>query len=149
MRTYLVLFLFVLIGGLSVGTAEAQSQRKKCDNITKDEFRKKQKTFIIREAQLTSKEAAHFFPLYFELQDKKRLLTEDANAKRNKALRGKLDEKQYKSAVDQILNAHVDLEQLEREYVEKYRRFLTNKKIFNIMTAEIKFRKQLIKNVRQ
>ncbi len=149
MRTYLVLFLFVLIGGLSVGTAEAQSQRKKCDNITKDEFRKKQKTFIIREAQLTPKEAAHFFPLYFELQDKKRLLTEDANAKRNKALRGKLDEKQYKSAVDQILNAHVDLEQLEREYVEKYRRFLTNKKIFNIMTAEIKFRKQLIKNVRQ
>ena len=43
----------------------------------------------------------------------------------------------------------MNLEQLEREYVDKYRQYLSNKKIFSIMMAEMKFRKQLIKNTRQ
>ena len=42
-----------------------------------------------------------------------------------------------------------DLEKLEREYVQKYRKHLSNKKIFRIMMAEMKFRKQLIKSTRQ
>jgi len=60
-----------------------------------------------------------------------------------------LHERQYESAVNQILNAHVSLEKLEREYVEKYRKQLSNKKIFRIMIAEINFRKELIKSTRQ
>ncbi len=148
MKTYIFSLLLLFTACLSApSTTLAQS--KKSDSITKEEFRKKQKAFITREAGLTPKEAAFFFPLYFELQDKKKLLTDDANAKRKKALEQNLYEKQYESAVNQILNAHVSLEKLEREYVEKYRKQLSNKKIFRIMTAEIKFRKELIKSTRQ
>lgn len=148
MKTYIITLLLIFAGCLSTPDI-VKGQNRSNENISKEEFRKKQRDFIIREARLSPKEATYFFPLFFELQDKKKLLTDDANAKRRKALREELDEKQYKSAVDQILNAQVELEQLEREYVEKYRKYLSNKKIFRIMTAEMKFRKELIKSTRQ
>ena len=148
MKTYLLTFLFVLAGCWFTPSI-AQAQSKKNESISKEAFRKKQKDFIIREAGLTPKEANFFFPLYFELQDKKKLLTDDADAKRKKAMEQDLHERQYESAVNQILNAHVSLEKLEREYVEKYRKQLSNKKIFRIMIAEINFRKELIKSTRQ
>lgn len=148
MKTYLLTLMLVLTSCLACQPTTS-AQTKHNESISKEQFRKKQRDFIIREARLSPKEASYFFPLFFELQDKKKLLTDDADAKRKKALEEKLDEKQYKSAVDQILNAHVNLEQLEREYVDKYRQYLSNKKIFSIMMAEMKFRKQLIKNTRQ
>ena len=36
------------------------------------EFRARQKAYITEKAGLTKEEAARFFPLYFELQDKKK-----------------------------------------------------------------------------
>ena len=127
MKTYLLTLMLVLTSCLACQPT-ASAQTKHNESISKEQFRKKQRDFIIREARLSPKEASYFFPLFFELQDKKKLLTDDADAKRKKALEEKLDEKQYKSAVDQILS---------------------NKKIFSIMMAEMKFRKQLIKNTRQ
>ncbi len=119
------------------------------ENISKEEFRKKQKEFFIREAQLTPQEANYFFPLYFELQDKKKILTDDANSKRNKALKQELDELQYKAVIGQIINIQIKLGKLEQEYINKYRKALSNKKIFKIMTAEVKFRKEMLKSVRK
>ena len=148
MKTYLLTLLFVLAGCWSIPGNTLAQPKKSDNNISKETFRKKQKDFITREAELTPKEANFFFPLYFELQDKKKLLTDDANAKRKKAMEQDLHERQYESAVNQILNAQVSLEKLEREYVEKYRKQLSNKKIFRIMIAEIKFRKKLIKDTR-
>lgn len=148
MRT-LILFILLAVTGSNVLLAKESEEQQKKEGISKTDFRKKQRDFIIREAQLSPKEAEQFFPLFFELQDKKKVINDDANAKRKKALTQKLDERQYKSAVDQILNAHVALEQLEREYVEKYRKYLTNKKIFRIMTAELKFRRVLLQDAIQ
>ena len=123
MKTYLLTLMLVLTSCLACQPTTS-AQTKHNESISKEQFRKKQRDFIIREARLSPKEASYFFPLFFELQDKKKLLTDDADAKRKKALEEKLDEKQYKSAVDQILNAHVNLEQLEREYVDKLPSYL-------------------------
>ena len=44
-----------------------------CDqHLSREEFRAKQKAFIIEQAGLSKQEAAKFFPVYFELQDKAR-----------------------------------------------------------------------------
>ena len=44
-----------------------------CDqHLSREEFRAKQKAFIIEQAGLNKEEAAKFFPVYFELQDKKK-----------------------------------------------------------------------------
>ena len=48
-----------------------------CDqHLSREEFRAKQKAFIIEQAGLSKQEAAKFFPVYFELQDKKKELAE-------------------------------------------------------------------------
>lgn len=144
MKTIIISILFILIGNFN-----AYAYENPQGNISKEEFRKKQKEFFIREAQLTPKEANYFFPLYFELQDKKKVLTDDANSKRNKALKQELDELQYKAVIDQIMNIQVKLEKLEQEYIDKYRKVLSNKKIFKIMTTEVKFRKEMLKSMRK
>mgnify|MGYP001038736315 FL=1 len=51
----------------------------RCDqHLSREEFRAKQKEFIIEQAGLSNKEAAKFFPLYFELQDKKKKLNDES-----------------------------------------------------------------------
>lgn len=144
MKTLILSILFIIVGNFG-----AFACGNPHENVSKKEFRKKQKEFFIREAALTPKEANYFFPLYFELQDKKKILTDDANSKRNKALRQELNELQYKAVIDQITNIQVKLEKLEQEYINKYRKVLTNKKIFKIMTAEVNFRKEMLKNMRK
>ena len=46
-----------------------QAQKKM---MSQEEFRKQQQMFLTERAGLTPEEAKNFFPLYFELQDKKR-----------------------------------------------------------------------------
>ena len=50
-----------------------------CDqHLSREEFRAKQKEFITEQAGLSKKEAAKFFPVYFELQDKKKKLNDES-----------------------------------------------------------------------
>ena len=62
-----------------------------CDqHLSPEEFRAKQKAFITEKAGLTSEEAAKFFPLYFELQDRKKQLNDEAWKKQPKPSMRKL-----------------------------------------------------------
>ena len=47
-------------------------------HLSPDEFRAKQKAYITEKAGLTKEEAAKFFPVYFELQDRKKQLNDEA-----------------------------------------------------------------------
>ena len=47
-------------------------------HLSREEFRTKQKAYIIEQAKLTKEEAAKFFPIYFELQDKKKKLNDES-----------------------------------------------------------------------
>ena len=46
--------------------------------MSPDEFRAKQKAYITEKAGLTKEEAAKFFPVYFEVQDRKKQLNDEA-----------------------------------------------------------------------
>ena len=48
-------------------------------HLSPDEFRAKQKAYITEKAGLTKEEAAKFFPVYFELQDRKKQLNDEAS----------------------------------------------------------------------
>ena len=41
-----------------------------CQQLSREEFRAKQQAFLTEKAGLTREEAAKFFPLYFEMQDR-------------------------------------------------------------------------------
>ena len=50
---------------------QPQGQRPERPRMTPEEYRAKQQEFITRHAELTPEESDAFFPLYFELQNKK------------------------------------------------------------------------------
>ena len=61
----LTTLLFILCLTLSV-----QAQKK--PGFSKEEFRAKQEAYLTQKAELTAEEAGKFFPIYFELQDRKK-----------------------------------------------------------------------------
>ena len=67
------------------------------------EFRARQKAYITEKAGLTKEEAARFFPLYFELQDKKK----EQNDKAWSLIRQGKDEKTTEAQYDVIMGRRV------------------------------------------
>ena len=69
-RTFYALTLLLI---LCVSGIQAQNTK-----FSKEEFRNRQKEFFIQQAGLSNDEAQKFFPLYFELQDKKQAYNKEA-----------------------------------------------------------------------
>ena len=95
-----------------------------CDqHLSPEEFRAKQKAFITEKAGLTSEEAAKFFPLYFELQDRKKQLNDEAW----KLLRQGKDEKnnrsQYEEIMEGVYDARIASDRLDKTTLINSRRY--------------------------
>ena len=71
-------------------------------HLSPKEFRAKQQAFITEKAGLTQEEAAKFFPVYFELQDRKKQLNDEAW----KLLRSGKDEKTTDTQYGEILEGN-------------------------------------------
>ena len=102
--------------------------------LSKEEFRNIQEKFITEKANLTTKEAKQFFPLYFELQDRKTALNKEAWKKIRKVKEENVSESEYGQLIEDVI-----------EYVRKYKKILSAKKIFEIQRAEMKFHRELLK----
>ena len=121
-----------------------------CDqHLSREEFRAKQKAFIIEQAGLNKEEAAKFFPVYFELQDKKKALNDKAWGLIRKGKDDKTTEAQYAEIMEGVYNARIASDQLERTYYEKYKKILSNKKIYMVQKAEMRFHKELLKKAKK
>ncbi len=113
--------------------------------LSREEFRARQEAFITDKAGLTKQEAKQFFPLYFELQDKKSQCNKEAWEKIRKGKDANLSEKEYNEIVEAVIQSRITADQLDLEYVRKYKKFLSAKKIYNIQRAEMKFHRELLK----
>ena len=136
-KYYFTLFLTLLCISVS-----AQKQNKSC---TEEEFRAQKQAYLSEQAGLTEEEEAQFFPLYFELQ----ALKKEINRKTwDKAREGK-DPQTTEEKYEEILNSFIETEEqnvkLDKEYLKKYQSVLSNKKIYMILRAEIKFNRNMLK----
>jgi hypothetical protein len=99
-------------------------------------------------AGLTQEEAAKFFPVYFELQDRKKQLNDEAW----KLLRSGKDEKttdtQYGEILEGVYDARIASDRLDKTYFEKFKKILSCKKIYLVQRAEMRFHRELLKGVR-
>ncbi len=119
------------------------AQKRNKHNVK--EFRTKQQAYITENAGLTTDEAEKFFPLYFELQDKKKAMNKQRWAEAKQGLQPQTTEEEYGVIIDQFLNTETDILDLEKEYIEKYRKVLSDKKIYMIYWAELKFNRNMMK----
>ena len=76
-----------------------QAQKPK---LNKEEFRARQEAFIIENARLTPQEAQTFFPLYFELQDKKSQSNREAWKEIRKGKQPDTSEEEYSRIIEAV-----------------------------------------------
>lgn len=118
-------------------------------HLTRDEFRNKQKDFIIEQAELTKEEAAKFFPVYFELQDRKKKLNDESLSLIRKGRSDKNTEAEYGKITEKIMDNRIAADRLDRLYLDRFKKILSNKKIYMVQRAEMRFHRELLKNVNQ
>ena len=116
-------------------------------HLSREEFRTKQKAYIIEQAKLTKEEAAKFFPIYFELQDKKKKLNDESWNLMRKGKDDKTTEAQYKEINEKIAENRIAADQLDRTYLGKFNKILSSKKIFLVQRAEMRFHRDMIKGM--
>lgn len=136
-------FSFILAIAACLISLQAQPSQ-----LSKEEFRQRQQAFITEKAELKPGEAKKFFPLYFELQDKKQEYNKTAWQKQRKGKNNNTTEDEYAQIIEDVVQTRIDIDRLELEYIRKYKKILPAKKIYLIQKAEMRFHRELLKNMR-
>lgn len=118
-----------------------------CQQLSREEFRAKQQPFLTEKAGLTREEAAKFFPLYFEMQDRKQKLNDNAWKLLRQGKNENTTESQYGEILEGVYDARVASSELEQTYLKKFQKILSNKKIYLIQRAEMRFHRELLKGM--
>ena len=142
-----LLFLLILIIGTG---SQLQAQCKKPHNcLSPEEFRAKQQAYIMEKADLNKDEAAKFFPVYYELQDKKKKINDRVWNCIKQGKNPDTTEKQYEELIEQILDGRIEADELEKNYYQKFKKILPASKLFKVQHAEIKFHREVLKGAKK
>lgn len=134
--------LITLFACLLICCPSFAQDKQRC---SEDEFRMKKQAYITEKAGLTSEEAQAFFPIYFELQEKKKEKNKKTWSNARKGMKPETSEEEYQEIINQHFNSQHEILDLEKEYIDKYRKVLTDKKIYMVYRAEIKFNRNMLK----
>ena len=115
--------------------------------LSREEFREKQKSFIIEQVGLSQEEAAKFFPLYFELQDKKKKLSDASWKLMRQGEDEKTTEEQYGKIMETVCDNSIAADKLEKEYQAKFKEVISNKKIYLVQRAEMRFHRMMLRGM--
>ncbi|WP_455585835.1 hypothetical protein [Bacteroides sp.] len=140
----MIILLFIICGFTPLLWATDGCNQER---LSPEEFRAKQEAYIIEKAGLTKEEAAKFFPVYFELQDKKKALNDKAWNMLRKGKDEKTTEAQYGEILEDVYDARIASDELEKSYYQKFKKILSNKKIFLVQRAEMRFHRELLKGM--
>ena len=145
MKKLIVLMLVFLSFGSVISLAAGRSEQR----LTKEEFRAKQQAFITQHAGLTKEEADKFFPVYFELQDRKKQLNDEAWDLLRKGKDEKTTEAQYGEILEGVYDARMSADRLDKTYLAKFKKILSYKKIYLVQRAEMRFQRELLKGMQR
>ena len=112
---------------------------------TEPKFRSKQQAYMSKKAGLTQEESEKFFPLYFEFQDKKKEINKEAWKVAKEGRKPETTEKEYEEIIDKFFDNQETIAKLEKEYIKKYRKILSAKKVYMVYWAERKFTRNMLK----
>ena len=116
-------------------------------HLSPKEFRAKQQAFITEKAGLTQEEAAKFFPVYFELQEKKKKLNDESWSLMRQGKDDKTTEAQYEEIVAKVCDNRIAADRLDKSYLDRFKKILSNKKIYLVQRAEMRFHREMLKGM--
>ena len=146
MRRYLLLIISVVCMAAS---AQEQTNKPRPPRMTPEEFRTKQKEFIITHAELTEAESTAFFPLYFELQSKKHEINGRVWKKARAVRPHERTEEECNEMIDALADVKIECATLEKQYLAKFKEILPAKKLMRVQMAEDRFQRELLKGIQQ
>lgn len=126
-----------------------QAQGKKRPQFSKEEFRAKQEAYLTEKAEITPEEATRFFPVYFELQDRKKAVNDKAWQQVRKGKDPKTTDAEYEQIIEDVVKARIEADKLDLEYLQRFKKVLSPKKIYKLQRAEMRFHRDLLKIMHQ
>lgn len=117
-------------------------------HLSPEQFQAKKKSYIMEKAGLTKEEAAKFFPVYFELQDRKKQLNDKAWKLIHQGRDEQTTEAQYEEILEGVYDARIASDRLDKTYFEKFKKILPAKKIYLVQQAEMRFHRELLKGMK-
>lgn len=142
-------FAILLIGFTCVAATAQQQQGQRRPRMTPQEYQAKQQEFIARYAELTEEESAAFFPLYFELQNKKHEANRNVWKKVRAVPPHERTEEECNKVTDALADMKIECAKLEKEYLTRFKEILSAKKIMRVQMAEDRFQRELLKGMQQ
>lgn len=135
-----LLVFAVLMFVVALG-ASAEEQQK----FSPEKFQADLEQYITTEAGLTNEEAAKFFPLYREMQQKQRVVYN----KMHELFKLPHDEASCKRAVQRRDQLEIELKQIAQTYHNKFLRVLPASKVIGTIIAEDKFHRRAFRKFGQ
>ena len=105
-------------------------------------FQKELEQFITKEAGLTPKEAADFFPVYREMMNKQRAVY--AQAARYRYMKPK-DNAECKKVILRRDELDLQVKEIQKTYHEKFLKIIPATKVFDVINAEDNFHRQSLR----
>ncbi|WP_321332755.1 hypothetical protein [uncultured Bacteroides sp.] len=139
--------LFILLFFVCASASQLLAVEREDQHLTPDEFKAKQEAFITEAAKLSREEAGAFFPVYFELQDKKKEINDQAWNLFRKGKDDKTTEAQYDEIIEKIYDLRIASDKLEKAYFRRFKGILSSRKIYMVQKAEMRFHRELLKGM--
>ena len=133
MKKLLIILLFVALNA----DVQAQPNQK----FSPERYNAELQQFITREAALSPQEAAKFFPLYKEMQQKQRSLFQQMH--RTRSIKP-TDEKSCRDNIKKCDDLELQMKELQQLYHNKFLKVLPASKVYDIIKAEDKFHRQML-----
>ena len=130
-----VIMIMVVIG------ASAEEKQK----FSPEKFQADIEQYITTEAGLTNEEAAKFFPLYREMQQKQRVVYN----KIHELFKLPHDEASCKRAIQRRDQLEIELKQIAQTYHNKFLRVIPASKVIGTIVAEDKFHRRAFRKFSQ
>lgn len=144
-KTITLLLLFLSIASYSQpGKFKEKMQQKK------EQVKSMKIAYITSELDLTPDEAAKFWPLYNDFEEKQREIRQEKikNYMDRSQSSDKLTEKEATTLINQMETAEEELHQLRKKFISNLKGVLPATKILKLKKAEDEFSKKLLQQYR-
>lgn len=136
MAKHTILTLLLLLLTL----ASAAQERK--ERFSPEKFRADLESFIVKEACLSPKEAAAFFPLYDEMGKKQRAVF---NSMRRLDHAPACTDDDCRKLIKERDKLDIELKKLQQTYHNKFLGVLSAQKVFKVLKAEDDFHRRMLR----
>ncbi len=131
----------------AVAIAQPNNKKKGADQW-REKVRAEQVAFITNELNLTEAEAQAFWPVYNDVQSKRREAFK-ASGEAFKALSEGIEGADVNKLLDQYINTKKEAQKIESEAIARFKKVLPVEKVAKLVLAEEKFRHQQISRLGQ